>query len=426
MASELTVLAMIAAHNEEDILPEVVADLVAQGVSVHVLDDGSTDRTVERVEALGLGGKVTVERWRPVRDGHLFRLSEIVARKQALAMKSTADWFINADADEFRESPWPNETLVEGIRRVDALGYNAIDFAVLNFWPTAPLHDPGDHRAAMPYFERAGTHDRAQVRCWKRQPHVDLVDTGGHEVLFANRKIFPVRFLLRHYPLRGQAHAEKKIFEERVPRFDPDEKARGWHVQYAQSKQGMSFVRDPSTLERYDPDRVRLELFLKHRDLSKQGDPGERSRALEEAEALARALGRELDGTNRALEIERATNARLSEQLDGRNKDLAAERAERVRLGQALDARNRELLAERERQAEAPTLAERLSAEVRRLCDDLLLRQQSLEERDAQLRALSAELRAMYDSKTWRWTAGARKAVALVDKLKRKPGNGGL
>src|SRR5258708_23288585 len=89
--------------------------------------------------------------------------------------------------------------------------------------------------------------------------------------MFRGRKVFPVRFLLRHYPVRGQAHGERKVLAERLQRFAPEERAQGWHVQYGQYGQdrgplaGKGFLRDPASLILYDPERVRLRLLLETR-----------------------------------------------------------------------------------------------------------------------------------------------------------------
>jgi hypothetical protein len=94
---------------------------------------------------------------------------------------------------------------------------------------------------------------------------LDLVSTGGHEARFPGRRVFPLRFLLRHYPIRGQAHGERKVFKERRARFSAEERARGWHVQYDALKEGASFLREPSSLTPYDPWSIRLDLALRHR-----------------------------------------------------------------------------------------------------------------------------------------------------------------
>lgn len=269
MPSAFSVVAIIAAYNEADVIEQVVTDLVNQDIQVYFLDDGSTDATPALVERYVGRGVIAIERLSRPPEGNAqsFDWIAILARKARLSEELDADWFIHHDADEFRESPWSGVSLKEGIRRVDQLGYNAIDFACLNFPPVhGALQNGRDVRQAFQYYEPASLHDRLQIRCWKkRETPVDLVTSGGHEAVFPDRRVFPIRFILRHYPIRSQAHGERKVFTERQPRFRDDERARGWHVQYDSLVEGQNFIRDPSTLFAYDGEAVRLSLALRHR-----------------------------------------------------------------------------------------------------------------------------------------------------------------
>ena len=221
------VTAIISAYNEADIIAQTVADLVRQGIAVHVIDDHSTDGTVAALPAPDSSGMVRIETLerQPGAPGNVneFPWSGVLARKEQLARELDADWFIHHDADEFRESPWGHLNLRQGIELVDRLGYNAIDFAVLNFWPTHDRFDPAsDVRDSFPYYEVGGSFDRVQVKCWKKTAGVELVSSGGHEAVFEGRRVFPLRFLLRHYPIRGQAHGTRKVFDERRGRFSAE------------------------------------------------------------------------------------------------------------------------------------------------------------------------------------------------------------
>lgn len=294
MTAELPVVAMIAAYNEADVIGQVVGHLIRQGLLVYLLDDGSTDGTVAEAERFLGQGLLGIEALPPAAGASgepaRFRWTRILARKEALARELDAGWLIHHDADEFRESPWADVELLDAIRRVDALGYNAIDFELFDFRPTHDDFRPGgDVRAAFPYYEPGRPWDRAQVKCWKRgAAPVDLVSTGGHEALFPGRRVFPLRFVLRHYPVRGQAHGERKVFQERLPRFDPEERARAWHVQYDGIREGHRFVRDPAGLVRYDPVAARVQLSLRHRGVEAL------EAELAQARARAEALGGEL------------------------------------------------------------------------------------------------------------------------------------
>ena len=270
MAS-LPIVAIIAAYNEEDIIGQVVADFAAQGVSVFLIDHASTDGTVDAVEPWRGRGLLGIERFPPdggdPRDAERYPWADILRRKEALARELDAAWLIANDADEFRESPWAELTLAEAIARVDRAGYNAIDSARFDFWPVDDAYRPGDDvRQRLRFWEEPPAHDRVQIRCWKKQRGpVDLVSSGGHEAIFPGRKVFPLRFVLRHYPIRSQDHGERKVFRERRPRFIPEERARGWHIQYDRLAGRGSFLRDPKTLTPWDPEAVRVALMLGHR-----------------------------------------------------------------------------------------------------------------------------------------------------------------
>jgi glycosyltransferase involved in cell wall biosynthesis len=272
MPADFPIVALIAAHNEADVIAQVVEDLIRQGIQVYLLDDASTDGTVAAVEPFRGRGLVGIERYpgesgAPGAAADVFGLEAIVRRKEALARELDARWFISHDADEFRESPWPGVPLADAIRHVDAAGFNAIDFELLDFWPTHDRFRAGDDvRLAFRHYTLGRPWDKLQIRCWKKlDVPLDLASSGGHEASFPGRRVFPLRFLLRHYPIRGQAHGERKVLRERLPRFVPAERARGWHVQYEGVGPGHRFIRDPAELVLYDPLAVRLHLALRHR-----------------------------------------------------------------------------------------------------------------------------------------------------------------
>jgi hypothetical protein len=361
------VTALIAAHNEEDVVGQVVRDLVEQGIGVYLIDHGSTDGTRAEGEKAAGGRLVGVERL----DVEGFSLQAILERKAQLARELDSTWFINQDADEFRESPWLDGNLLEAIRRVDAFGYNAIDFEVLNFWPTHDRFRKGDDvRAAFPLYERGGTFDRLQIRCWKRPDGpLDLLSSGGHEAAFEGRRVFPLRFLLRHYPIRGQAHGERKVFQERRPRFAASERERGWHVQYDALQPGHRFIRDPASLRPYDPHAVRLELVLRHRGVEELEAARDEQRR--EAERLRAKLSARVAEVER-LNADLAQRSREKEHLDLEVETLGREREA---LGTRLASTHSELLGTREERE----VARHELAALRQDCESLRARLAALE-----------------------------------------------
>jgi hypothetical protein len=407
---DFTVMALIAAHNEADVIAAVIGDLIVQGVSVYLLDHGSTDGTSAAAEPHLGRGLVKIESL-PAPDTEPGpsrpAWETVLRRKEDLAWELEADWFLHHDADEFRESPWPDLGLRDAIRRVDAAGYDAIDFELLNFRPTHDGFRPGgDVREAFTYFEPGEACDRPQVRCWKKGAHrVDLVSFGGHEAVFPERRVFPLRFLLRHYPVRGQAHGERKVFRERRARFAA-ERARQWHLQYDSVREGDSFLRDPATLTRWDPIAARLKVALE---------------AVARIEAPAgRPDSERLEGVWRDREV-----MRLSEALDERNR-LAE------RLHGEVDTRNRELAGIHVRLDERTREADRLHGELNArnheaagLRLEVAERSRERDEALAVLRGLQAQVEAFQGmladtqrrllevlaSRTWRWSGPLRTAA---------------
>jgi hypothetical protein len=424
---DFTVMALIAAYNEADIIALVIGDLVEEGVSVYLLDHGSTDATVQEAQRHLGHGLVRIESLpAPDEGSRVPAWEQVLRRKEDLAASLDADWFIHHDADEFRESPWPDLRLREAIRRVDARGYDAIDFELLNFRPTHDSFRAGtDVREAFPYYEPGDAFDRPQIRCWKKGPQrVDLVTFGGHKPLFPGRRVFPLRFLLRHYPIRGQSHGERKVFRERKTRFAA-ERARQWHIQYDRLHEGDSFLRDPATLTRYDPVAVRLRVALEALDhggdaegVPAESDPraegasrdGELSRLrerLDELERVSERFQRELHARN--LEV-LALDKRLDEcsreaaDLHGRLDERTREAA---RLHGELDARNHEAAGLRLEVAERSRERDEALAAVRGL-------QAQVEAFQATLADTQRRLLDVLASRTWRWSGPLRTAAGWL------------
>ena len=280
MNDSFRVIAIIAAYNEEDIISSVIGHLAHNGIDAYLIDNHSTDDTVKEASQWLGRGLLDIERFpQSFSPGHdspgLFDWSAILRRKEKLATQLSADWFIHHDADEIRESPWPGFTLKEAIRWVDKLGYNCINFQVLNFCPVDDNFRPGDDPCNhFTLFENAAQFDKVQLKCWKvRETQASLVTSGGHEVRFEGRRVFPISFLNRHYPIRGQRHGLKKVFAERKNRFLESERLKGWHIQYDPIKdENHNFLRDPATLHAFNLDRARFELMLPEKVLRDLAD----------------------------------------------------------------------------------------------------------------------------------------------------------
>jgi hypothetical protein len=409
---DFTVVAIVAAYNEEDIVGQVVRALIAEGVQVYFIDNASTDRTVQEVEPHLGRGVIAIEQLSTgsgsgAAADSLFRWETILRRKEALGQTLAADWFIHHDADEFRESPWRAMTLRDAIHQVDAAGFNAIDFEVFNFPPTmAALPPEVDVREAFTRYEPPQEFDRLQIKCWKKtdQP-VDLVASGGHDATFPDRRVFPIRFLLRHYPIRGQAHGERKILRDRRPRFAPEERARHWHVQYDDYTEGQSLVKESSHLIAYDPDAARLQLFLRNRTV----------------EELERTLSR-LQQHVESLEQQSTLLQRNIEELNDERDRLNAEIGQLHAQGAARQAQLEELHDERDRlkadagqlRAEAAARQAQLEALEQQFNDQLTSARQTVHDLREELGRNEARVAELLESRSWRVTAPLRAAQRLL------------
>lgn len=250
--ADYRVVAVMPAFNEADIILHALRHLIAQGVEVYVLDNHSTDGTGDLARTLLGKGVIAVETYPPENSGAL-EWHALLQRVEALSETLDANWIMFHDADELRESFDPRLSLREALYQVDRAGYNAVNHAVLNFAPTddeyTPDKDPKDHfRYREPLTQRDYS---VQIKIWKRGP-VNLTGSGGHSAVIADRRVYPFRFLMRHYPIRGQQHGERKIFRERQPRVKTEERARGWYSHVEDYTPRQSFIRDPAALSLVD------------------------------------------------------------------------------------------------------------------------------------------------------------------------------
>lgn len=233
-AADFRVAAIIHAFNEADVLPEVVAHLAGQGVEVHLFDNWSTDDTWSTAEGLRDRGLIQHLARFPERPGSQYEWARQLELTAVYGRETGADWILHHDADEIRRSPWPGVSLRDALAAVTARGFNAIDFTVIDFRFTrdqpAP---PSPFEQSLTHFEfgRRPGHFQ-QVKGWNHGGPVDLASSGGHDVAFDGRKIFPMKFLLKHYPLRSRTQAERKIFRDRLPRTESERRERNWHTQY--------------------------------------------------------------------------------------------------------------------------------------------------------------------------------------------------
>jgi hypothetical protein len=241
---DFRVVAFMAAYNEEDIIVSSIRNWTDQGIAVHILENWSTDATYDLAKQFESEGLVTVERFPKEGPSPYFNWEAILARIEELTRETEADWFIRRGADEILKTPWPGINYRDGLYLVDRAGFNCIDHTVIEFQPVDDGFRAGtDHETYFKHYQFA-THPAhfRQRKTWKNFGQAISSSAGGHDLLFEGRQLFPFKFLLKHYPVRSQQHGEKKVFRERKARWNPDERAKGWHTHYDSVEAGHVFL----------------------------------------------------------------------------------------------------------------------------------------------------------------------------------------
>ncbi|MGD0321202.1 MAG: glycosyltransferase family 2 protein [Acidimicrobiales bacterium] len=256
-----SLLAVVTCFNEADIIEATIHHLIDQGAVVHVIDNWSYDGSWELLTQLArTESKIVLERWPESGPLPTFELRRLLERIEEVAADATCDWVLHNDADELRETPWPGVTVAEALAAVDAAGYSAVDFSLLDFRPTQDGFARGvDPRTFFRSCELANqqgyTH---QVRAWRQQAgqRTLLAPSAGHEPLFEGRRVFPLNFITRHYSFRSPAHAVTKLQRDRLPRLSLEETKIGWHAHLREFDLDSPFLWSPDELLTYDDDFV--------------------------------------------------------------------------------------------------------------------------------------------------------------------------
>jgi hypothetical protein len=242
--------AFVCVYNEADILHWVLAHLVHQGLHVHVIDNWSTDGSDTIAHEFPLVG---FERFPVEGPSQYYSWTPLLERVDALAAQSTSDWCMLNDADEIRRTNREGERLLEGFQRVQQQGYNTINFQVYHFKPTDDNYQGNPEWHFQYYSLDSGDCHAPQLKAWRNtHQYVNLSQYGGHTVKFPGMSIFPEKFILKHYPLRTSEQAARKVLRERLPRYDPCELEKRWHVQYQGYQGKTDWIERPEELSLWE------------------------------------------------------------------------------------------------------------------------------------------------------------------------------
>jgi len=215
--------AILAVRDEAVHISRMLDDYIDQGIDVVVIDNGSTDDTLAICRPYLGRGLLAIEHqpWQGV-----FDLSAQLAAKQAVVAKLPHEWVIHADADEWLQSPVEGESLLEGIARLSAEGFNVVNFEEFAFIPTEvdPAHD--DYRQAILHYYYFAPAKNRRMLAWKRAAGLSNLDSGGHRLRGGEIQLAPETFIMRHYLVLSYPHAVAKYVGKN---FADEDLERGWH-----------------------------------------------------------------------------------------------------------------------------------------------------------------------------------------------------
>ncbi len=206
----MRIIAILASFNEARFIQHAIRHLAQQGVESYLLDNESTDGTLDlarQLQGQGLMG------WEVLPRNGVYAWSEILAAKERVASQQSADWFLHQDCDEFRLPPEGYPTLMEALQVVDHEGYNAVHFDEYTFQPVleAPDHDHDRFLQTMRWFYPFAPFPLHRLNAWKASVGaVNLQGSGGHQVAFPGRLIAPLSFRMRHYMMLSHRQAITK------------------------------------------------------------------------------------------------------------------------------------------------------------------------------------------------------------------------
>jgi hypothetical protein len=224
---DLRIVALLATYNERRFIGPCLEHLRTHGIETYLIDNCSTDDTVEIAERQHDHGLIGIEKM--PRDG-TYNWHGLLRRKEQLAHELDADWFIHLDADEVRLPPRGMGTLAEALAEVDQAGYNAVNFLEFTFVPSReqPDHDHPDFMHTLHTYYPFCPEFPHRLNAWKagaaKDP--DLAGSGGHQVHFAGLRMYEHAFPMKHYLFLSLPHAIEKYVHRR---YDLDEVNSGWH-----------------------------------------------------------------------------------------------------------------------------------------------------------------------------------------------------
>jgi len=230
--------------NEADIIEQTLNYGIREGIQFVIIDNGSTDGSFEICQKYLGRGVLKIERIFTKN----FALDRLLKKVYELALFYDPDWLVLWDADVFLETPFKELKLSEAIKKVDREGYECIQFNNFEFWPTKEDPQLTNVRQRIKYYT---WNDNFRFIAWKAEKGVRNIN--AHTLNLKQPKIYPVKFIMRHYKIRSFEQGLRKVFKERLPRFF--DQPPTWHKHYDSfKKEKKYFVINSQKLTKYNED----------------------------------------------------------------------------------------------------------------------------------------------------------------------------
>ena len=221
----MDITAILTVRNEHPYLGNCLRYLIDNGLPFVIIDNDSTDGTVELLSKEPFRNHLVEYVQHPYCG--FFDWKALMQASEAAAARCQSEWAILVSADEIIHSFHEGESLSEAIRRIAATGADAIDCNEFVFLPIEVdyLIDTPTGQSMCNYYFFEPFKPRS-MRARRRELAVSHVDTGGHLFQGMNFHLANETLAQRHYIFRNQYHAYEK-YANRV--FSPEELSKGWH-----------------------------------------------------------------------------------------------------------------------------------------------------------------------------------------------------
>ena len=164
----MKIVAILASYNEQRFIGACLDHYLQQGIHVYLLDNDSTDNTLEIAKQYLGRNLIGIER---IPRNGLYQWQKILMRKEELADEIEADWLMHADPDEIRGAPNSRQTLAEAIAEIDKKGYNAVNFMEYTFLPVRESndHDNAEFQKTMRWYYPFAQRHPHRLNAWKNR-----------------------------------------------------------------------------------------------------------------------------------------------------------------------------------------------------------------------------------------------------------------